>query len=275
MSIRMIVTDLDGTFYHRDFTYDKTTFQSLYQMMKQEKIHFVVASGNQYSQLHSFFDETDHITFVAENGGYVIDQEKELFVAKMNKDTYIKALEVISNIKGVEDMIVCGKKAAYVSNNISDFHYQIFQKYFPNLIKVDDLTSIHDTIIKLSLSVDDHHIRKIKTSIDQELHNQLTAIVSGHGCIDLILPGIHKGNALKQLMDRWNITADEIMAFGDSDNDTEMLELAGYGFVMKNGNPLLQDKIGRVCPYTNEEDGELKIIQEYFDNPKIFLEKYK
>ena len=56
MSIKMIVTDLDGTFYHQDLSYDKQRFDRLYEKMKAEGIRFVVASGNQYYQLISFFD---------------------------------------------------------------------------------------------------------------------------------------------------------------------------------------------------------------------------
>lgn len=55
MSIKVIATDLDGTFYHRDLSYDKVRFLRLYEEMKKQGIHFVVASGNQYFQLVSFF----------------------------------------------------------------------------------------------------------------------------------------------------------------------------------------------------------------------------
>ncbi len=44
-----------------------------------------------------------------------------------------------------------------------------------------------------------------------------------------------KGWGLRSLMERWKIDADQIMAFGDSENDLEMLESAGYSFAMKNG----------------------------------------
>ena len=47
MGIKMIVTDLDGTFYHQDLSYDKERFDRLYQKMEAEGIRFVVASGNQ------------------------------------------------------------------------------------------------------------------------------------------------------------------------------------------------------------------------------------
>ena len=43
---------------------------------------------------------------------------------------------------------------------------------------------------------------------------------------------------------------------------------------MANGTDFMKQEIGRVVPFTNEEDGELEIIEEYFNNPEAFLEKY-
>ena len=80
---------------------------------------------------------------------------------------------------------------------------------------------------------------------------------------------------LVESLEKNNIKPEEIMAFGDARNDLELLSLAGYGFVMANGTDFMKHTIGRVAPLTNEEDGELAIIEEYFNNPKSFLEKYK
>lgn len=52
------------------------------------------------------------------------------------------------------------------------------------------------------------------------------------------------------------------MAFGNANNDLEMLKLAGYDFVMKNGIEEMKRKIKRVCEYSNEEDGVFMIIEE-------------
>ena len=103
----------------------------------------------------------------------------------------------------------------------------------------------------------------------------MSVVTSGHGCIDIIVKGIHKGYAIDKLMNKYHIHSDEIMAFGDARNDKELLQLAGYGFVMKNGTNEMKKCIGRVTELTNEEDGEFVVIQEYFNNPKLFLEKYK
>ena len=62
-----------------------------------------------------------------------------------------------------------------------------------------------------------------------------------------------------QLLD---IKKEDVMAFGNANNDLEMLKLAGYCFVMKNGIEEMKRKIKRVCEYSNEEDGVFMIIEE-------------
>lgn len=55
MSIKLIAVDMDGTFLSDAKTYNRPRFLAQYQRMREQNIRFVVASGNQYYQLISFF----------------------------------------------------------------------------------------------------------------------------------------------------------------------------------------------------------------------------
>jgi len=275
MGIKMIVTDLDGTFYHKDLTYDKEKFNHLYKKMKEQDIRFVVASGNQYYQLISFFDQRNEMTFVSENGGYIVKEGKELFSVEIKEDTYHKVLDVIEKYPEITVNIVCGKKSAYMHSSTTDETFNIFLKYFPVMVRVDDLHEDKDQIMKFALMTSEEKVEEIAAELNEVVDESLSVVTSGHGCIDLIVTGVHKGHALETLMDIWNIKKEEVMAFGDARNDLEMLKLAKYGFVMANGTEFMKKEIGRVAPLTNEEDGELAIIEEYFDNPEAFLKKYE
>ena len=80
MSIKLIAVDMDGTFLSDQKTYNRDRFMAQYQQMKRQGIRFVVASGNQYYQLISFFPEIAHeIAFVAENGGWVVSEGEDIF----------------------------------------------------------------------------------------------------------------------------------------------------------------------------------------------------
>lgn len=57
MTVNVVVTDMDGTFLDDAKQYDRVRFMAQYQELKKRNIEFVVASGNQYYQLISFFPE--------------------------------------------------------------------------------------------------------------------------------------------------------------------------------------------------------------------------
>ena len=94
MSVKLIAVDMDGTFLDDKKQYNKSRFLSQYAQLKQQDIKFVVASGNQYYQLKSFFPEiADEIAFVAENGAYIVNQGQDFSVAALDKDAVKKILD--------------------------------------------------------------------------------------------------------------------------------------------------------------------------------------
>ncbi|HIJ06730.1 MAG: Phosphoglycolate phosphatase [Methanomicrobiales archaeon 53_19] len=58
--------------------------------------------------------------------------------------------------------------------------------------------------------------------------------------IHLQTPGISKGSALAALAPLLSLTPKDFLALGDSDNDLEMLEIAGFGITLANGSKKLK-----------------------------------
>ena len=71
-----------------------------------------------------------------------------------------------------------------------------------------------------------------------------------------------KGNALKQLMDMWNISADEVLASGDQDNDIELLRAAGVRVAMQNASNKLKDVANYIAPDVHD-DGWAEAIERF------------
>lgn len=53
--VKLVAVDMDGTFLDDGKNYNRARFQRQYAQLKARGIRFVVASGNQYYQLRSFF----------------------------------------------------------------------------------------------------------------------------------------------------------------------------------------------------------------------------
>ena len=71
-----------------------------------------------------------------------------------------------------------------------------------------------------------------------------------------------KAGALQWILERERLSAKSVMAFGDGDNDAEMLALAGYGFAMGNATEACRKAAAAVVE-SNEEDGVGKTILRY------------
>lgn len=54
-TVKMVAVDMDGTFLDDKKQYNRSRFLACYHQLTQRNIKFVVASGNQYHQLRSFF----------------------------------------------------------------------------------------------------------------------------------------------------------------------------------------------------------------------------
>ena len=98
--------------------------------------------------------------------------------------------------------------------------------------------------------------------LNQDFADTLNAVTSGYGAIDILQKGIHKAWGLKQLMQKWKIQEQDIMAFGDSENDIEMLQLAGISYAMENADPRVKTVADHLAP-ANTEAGVLKILENY------------
>ena len=144
MSVKLIAVDMDGTFLSDAKTYNRERFLAQYARMKEQGIRFVVASGNQYYQLISFFPEIAHeIAFVAENGGWVVSAGEDVFNGELSKDHFNTVATVLSGVPGIE-IIACGKGSAYTLKEYDEVFKDIAAKYYHRLEMVDDFNDIAD-----------------------------------------------------------------------------------------------------------------------------------
>lgn len=72
-----------------------------------------------------------------------------------------------------------------------------------------------------------------------------------------------KGNALVKLCRELNVLVANAVAAGDEENDISMIEAAGVGVAMRNGNPVLQRRADYITQNDNNQDGVAEIIDKF------------
>ncbi|GDM18709.1 sugar-phosphatase YbiV [Escherichia coli] len=256
MSVKVIVTDMDGTFLNDAKTYNQPRFMAQYQELKKRGIEFVVASGNQYYQLISFFPELkDEISFVAENGE-LTRHESRIVIGELLKDKQL-------------NFVACGLQSAYVSENAPEAFVALMAKHYHRLKAVKDYQEIDDVLFKFSLNLPDEQIPLVIDKLHIALDGIMKPVTSGFGFIDLIIPGLHKANGISRLLKRWDLSPQNVVAIGDSGNDAEMLKMARYSFAMGNAAENIK-QIARYATDDNNHEGALNVIQAVLDNTSPF-----
>jgi Cof subfamily protein (haloacid dehalogenase superfamily) len=113
---------------------------------------------------------------------------------------------------------------------------------------------------KLLIVCDTERIDEITKIVNKELNGDqangtAANVIRGSPpfFVEILSPNVHKGHGLKQLCQEIGVPLDEVIAFGDGDNDIEFLELAGKGIAMKNARDTLKAVADEVTEWTNDE----------------------
>ncbi len=78
---------------------------------------------------------------------------------------------------------------------------------------------------------------------------------------ELYVDGCDKGWALSELMKELKIKGEDVLAFGDGDNDESMIALAKNGFVIKGAKSELLKRRHPVTEFDNDHDGVAKTLE--------------
>lgn len=266
--IKVIATDMDGTFLRDDKTFDEERFKRILSVLEKEAIKFVIASGNQYRQLRLNFPAYDgQFAYVAENGAHIISQGQTLFEHFIDRRTVLACLDFLQTNYPQSLHTVAGKESAYMLKYSDPELVSLLKHYLPKIELLENFAELpqDDAFFKLTSLVPEEETQPIMARISQEFASYgLTGTSSGFGCIDIIQKGIHKGKGLSQLLDYWGCKPEHLLTFGDGGNDIEMLELSGHPYVMANAPESLKS-LGKEAP-SNNEDGVLEIIENYLNS---------
>ena len=232
--IKLVASDMDGTLLDENSQVPPETFD-LIKRLDEAGIRFTVSSGRRLDTLREFLAPVaDRIDFVASNGAQVM-------VAGELVDREVFSHMALKRLKKVVDMFDClhmalfDEKNSYLLDEPERFELEA-DKDLRQAVVVHEVPAPETAIIKASVYCDmPGSVMDMAYVLERELGDAFVFAPSGRSWIDVMQKGVSKATGLQQVLERRGIRADQVMAFGDSMNDYELLTSVGHPVAMGNG----------------------------------------
>lgn len=257
----MIVMDMDGTLLnsHQEISsYTKDILITLQE--KGESI--VLASGRDIHGLVKYGNvlhllDYPQSGYICLNGLEIYDSLGNL-LHKEQGLTYQDSLclEKLA-IEYSLDMIFFFKDALFIieygHTGIVDHHFGSSTKY--KIKSVQEIKkSYFEDLRKVALIQHSKTIGCIIQSLQKRTTNQFDLCRVEDNWIEVNPYGLNKGSALKEYAKIKDIPLHDVLAFGNGENDIEMLKMAGCGIAMENSFFNVKEMADEICG-SCEEDG--------------------
>ena len=95
---------------------------------------------------------------------------------------------------------------------------------------------------------------------NEQYHGFITDI----DCFEIVNSAVSKASGIQVLCHKMGITMDEVVAFGDSGNDVDMLRAVGISVAMGNAADVVKS-VAKFVTLTNEEDGIVYFVEKYME----------
>lgn len=263
----LIALDLDGTLLTDDKEISLRNKQTIQQAIKEGHI-VVIATGRPHrasiNYYHAIGLDTPMVNF---NGAFIHhpnDDKWDVLHNPMPNETAQKIVNTCYEMN-VHNILAEVKDNVYLDQYdekiISIFHSTRQDPPF----KIGNLKNeLKDDPTSLLIRPKDEHLTELINVLD-DYHAEVIEHRTWGGpwnIIEIVKKGINKAVGLKKLAHYYHIPEEQIIAFGDEDNDLEMIDYAGVGVAMGNAIDDLKS-IANFVTETNENNGIGVFLEEY------------
>ncbi|WKC77979.1 Cof-type HAD-IIB family hydrolase [Borreliella turdi] len=266
---KMLVFDLDGTLLNNSHEISFLTLEVLFTLGKDFKI--VIATGRRLIEFRNIRNQLKESNIsenylVTANGAEVFLKENLIFRYAMSYDL---VKEILKIQKDNVDVNLYAFDTWYSDSDVRSPIMKHFVKDLGLNVVIRDLTKLDvDSISKIVYHCNDlATLNKLDNEIRGKDFQDIRVFFSFKDLLEVTNINANKYNAIKNIAFLENISLCDVLAFGDNNNDYEMLKNLGKGILMKNANEFLKINLANneITKFSNNEDGVARFLIDFFE----------
>lgn len=264
MKQHLIVLDLDGTLLTDEKVISAKT-KNILQQAKNEGHEVMIATGRPYRSSEMYYKELGLSTPIVNFNGAFVHHPRNSSWKTLHTPIDLKVVKQV--VEAVESYSIKNMLAEVLDDVYLHYHDEKILSAFSlgnpqvttgdlkSLLKTDP-TSLLIHAEEDSVDLVRQHLRDVHAEVID--HRRWGA---PWDVIEIVKHGLNKAVGLSHVSEFLNIPQERIIAFGDEDNDLEMIEYAGVGVAMGNAISPLKN-IANEVTLSNNEDGIAELLIE-------------
>lgn len=252
MAIRMIASDLDGTLLDSGCRISAETADAV-RMAQRAGIRFMAVTGRAWSTAYSIFQETGiEADYILLNGAeFRVSSGEVIYQETIQKDVAEKLVEYLLAM-GIDFEL-----------NTAQGDFSTNTKVCQTALKIRNLPHFWRAAPKILKVFSFSDKRAIIDNVREYLKSwQEISITSSAGWnIEITAANAQKGKMLKRAADFYQVSAEEVMVFGDGENDETMFREFCHSRAVGNAIPMIRSMAEKVID-SNHKNGVAKEIKK-------------
>ncbi|TDR79684.1 Cof-type HAD-IIB family hydrolase [Paludibacterium purpuratum] len=238
---QLIVSDLDGTLLDGNHSVDAYTAQTL-QSLDNLGVHLAIATGRHFldvTGIRASLGVRAHL--ITSNGARIHDPDDQPIHRSDIPPALVRQLTDPALSRGcllnfyLDDAWLIDQPCQWILDMHQDSGFQY---------QVSDLTRHSGEGVAKVLYIAEHaHLLEVEQQLHARFGDVASITFSADDCLEVMAPDVSKGNALKLILNRLGVDAADCLAFGDGQNDIELLQVAGHPRIMGNAHPRLATQL--------------------------------
>ena len=265
--MKLLALDLDGTLTNSHKEITPRTLDALMDAQRKG-VRLILATGRPpygvqplARKLHL---EDYHGMLLCFNGGTLIDcTTQEILFDQPLPHHYLPYL--CSCAREGDCVVMSYQGDRLLTESPQDPYVQ--HAVFINKIQIrqveDFAKDVNPPLNKILIVGDPEKLPPIQQRIEREIPGELNVFTSMPFFLEVVPPGIDKAKTLERLLQLKGLSQEDLIAVGDGYNDLSMIQFAGIGVAMANGEAGVKAKADYVTTHTNDEDGIIEILDKF------------
>jgi Cof subfamily protein (haloacid dehalogenase superfamily) len=264
--IKMIALDLDNTLLNSAKEISSANM-SILKKLHQSGVAVVLCTGRPINAVWPYVEQlgltTPYDYTVTFNGGLVVHNTNQHILQrtalKLNDFSLIYEFAKSHNLP----LSILDFKQVY---NLTDLVPSTYQDILKGPLKFVDSTfaDLSDQpYSKAIMSTDVSILDAARSSLPASIQHQYKIVRSQPQIMEFLPVNMSKAVGLKVLLQHFGLTAHNLMAFGDAENDLEMIQFAQVGVAMGNASNQIK-KVATDITLDHNQDGVAVFLQKYF-----------